>query len=462
MVGSDLFVTDDMEALPKIVRQRLRSGNRPGGHPHADLLTAFAEKALTERERTRVMEHLSRCEDCREVMFLSAPQEAPVQALGKIPGRAGWLSWPVLRWGAAVACVVVVGTAVTLHHQSQNRAVLNDRVLNEKAESAAPSAAPAPSAATVSNVNLSAELKAKDTRPNPGAGAAADKLAKLEAPARPQPKAMTATPQFQMQFDQPQQSRGYGAGRKEPGASGAIGGSAGAASGMVVAPAPAKLEKGANSVSQPESDQKQAPAGGSRDALNAPASMNETVTVEVQASSPIVQTEAVPVDVAKSKDASEAQLPIEGRNMQDLAQLSTADAARPDSVHSAKKALARAFTKIASQWMLTSGGVLQRSLDAGKTWETVPVADNVSFQTFAVVAADIWVGGANGLLYHSSDAGLHWVQVIPRAKGESLTAGITKIEFSDSQNGKVTTANGETWTTSNAGKTWRRKLNRRR
>jgi hypothetical protein len=31
--------------------------------------------------------------------------------------RPGWLTWPALRWGALAACVVVVGTAVTLHYE---------------------------------------------------------------------------------------------------------------------------------------------------------------------------------------------------------------------------------------------------------------------------------------------------------------------------------------------------------
>jgi hypothetical protein len=45
------------------------------------------------------------------------------------PSASGWLSWPALRWGAAVACVVVVGAAVTLHQKrepQQMAAVVTD------------------------------------------------------------------------------------------------------------------------------------------------------------------------------------------------------------------------------------------------------------------------------------------------------------------------------------------------
>jgi photosystem II stability/assembly factor-like uncharacterized protein len=45
---------------------------------------------------------------------------------------------------------------------------------------------------------------------------------------------------------------------------------------------------------------------------------------------------------------------------------------------------------------------------------------------------------------------------MPQANGKSLVAGIAGIKFSDAQNGKVTTVSGETWTTSDAGKTWQK------
>ena len=106
-----------MEQLPKIVQQRLRGPAKPGVHPDPDLLTAFAEKSLNDRERARVLQHLVECADCREVLSLAMPEIEPALAPG--PERSNWLSWPVLRWGALAACVVVVGAAVTLHYEHQ-------------------------------------------------------------------------------------------------------------------------------------------------------------------------------------------------------------------------------------------------------------------------------------------------------------------------------------------------------
>ncbi len=104
-----------MEQFPKIVQQRLRGPAQPGVHPDPDLLTAFAEKSLNDRERALVLQHLVECAHCCDVLSLAMPEIEPALAPG--PERSKWLSWPVLRWGALAACVVVVSAAVTLHYE---------------------------------------------------------------------------------------------------------------------------------------------------------------------------------------------------------------------------------------------------------------------------------------------------------------------------------------------------------
>jgi Photosynthesis system II assembly factor YCF48/Putative zinc-finger len=419
-----------MEALPKIVRQRLQSRAKSGVHPHADLLTAFSEKTLTERERTRVVEHLSRCEDCREVMFLAPPQQMPAQAGERISVSSGWLSWPVLRWSAAVACVVIVGTAVTLRQQSQNPPVLRDseQSRSEKTQTPAPKTAPLETTKkTTPNSVPIGEVKDKDDEDKVVRSQDADKLsAKAEPAPRPNRNAMTAIPRVPMQFDQSRQING-----NETGANGAVSAGVALDENRPAASAPAMMARGANLADQSESAKKQAPTS--------------SYTVNVAAASEPVTVQSANTPVAQGKDSSDAALQISGRNMQ------------PTGSSAVAGALMKAgIPGIAPRWMLTPGGILQRSLDQGKTWKTIPVADKRTFQSFAAIAADVWVGGANGLLYHSSDGGLHWIQVTPQANGESLTSGVISIEFSDAPNGKVTTADGETWTTSDAGKSWQK------
>ena len=95
-----------MEQLPNIVRERLKA-QAGGDHPDADLLTAFAEQALPEQERSRVLTHLSRCADCRDVVALAVPP-ATDPALIDTARPVPWFQWKVLRWGAAVAIHVLL------------------------------------------------------------------------------------------------------------------------------------------------------------------------------------------------------------------------------------------------------------------------------------------------------------------------------------------------------------------
>src|SRR6266851_634718 len=104
--------------LPKIVRVRLNSpSDQLGGHPDADLLTAFAEHSIGNRERAQVMQHLANCGLCREVVRLAEPQiEDVVARHSSVP--IAWLSWPVLRWGTLAAFALLMSLALlTKWHQ---------------------------------------------------------------------------------------------------------------------------------------------------------------------------------------------------------------------------------------------------------------------------------------------------------------------------------------------------------
>src|SRR5260370_41557667 len=88
-----------MQDVPKIVVNRLQSPTAES-HPDADLLTAFAEHSLAGRERARVVEHLARCGDCREIVALALPATEAVAACRSGSAvRTCWVSLPVLRWG---------------------------------------------------------------------------------------------------------------------------------------------------------------------------------------------------------------------------------------------------------------------------------------------------------------------------------------------------------------------------
>jgi len=110
-----------MAEIPKLVSQRLQTMAQLKDHPEPNLLSAFVERSLGKGERVQVLEHLSWCANCRELVSLSATHRESSAAVSIIPGSSGWFSWPALRWGAAVACVVIVGAAVSLHQKWESR-----------------------------------------------------------------------------------------------------------------------------------------------------------------------------------------------------------------------------------------------------------------------------------------------------------------------------------------------------
>src|SRR5215472_3297892 len=112
-----------MMDVPKIVLERLRGSAKFGEHPDADLLTAFAEQALGKHERLRVLEHLARCPECRDVVSVAQPEASEMQGSFRLMKPSLLLS-PKLRWGGVALCAVVVASVTTRHFLRQKSAAL--------------------------------------------------------------------------------------------------------------------------------------------------------------------------------------------------------------------------------------------------------------------------------------------------------------------------------------------------
>jgi hypothetical protein len=158
-----------MTEIPKIVKQRMRSVAKPSDHPDADLLSALAEKSLGKRERVQVLDHLYACADCREIFSLSTRQPEFGDIAVADPANTRWFSWPVLRWGAVVACVVVVGAMVTLH-RTQETPPASKNVVAVVPEQSAQLPRPGPTSMTTLATPLgghppSAPVEMADARP---------------------------------------------------------------------------------------------------------------------------------------------------------------------------------------------------------------------------------------------------------------------------------------------------------
>ncbi|HZQ19309.1 MAG TPA: YCF48-related protein [Terriglobales bacterium] len=108
-------------------------------------------------------------------------------------------------------------------------------------------------------------------------------------------------------------------------------------------------------------------------------------------------------------------------------------------------------------WRISSEGSPERSFDGGHSWQPVSVQDGVRFQAISAMGHDVWLGGNAGNLYHSADAGQSWDKVVLTSDSMAPESNIVRIDFSDPQDGLLTTANGRIWSTSDGGKNWQLK-----
>jgi len=99
-------------------------------------------------------------------------------------------------------------------------------------------------------------------------------------------------------------------------------------------------------------------------------------------------------------------------------------------------------------------GVVERSRDAGLSWETVPLSERVSFRAVATFGPDVWAGGSAATLFHSADSGAQWAEVKIADGNGRLAGDIVRIDVRGPNRLIVTTSSGETWTTVDRGKHW--------
>lgn len=433
----------EMEQLPKIVQRRLQRTAKAGVHPDPDLLTAFAEKALPERERTQLLQHLAECADCRDVISLAVPQEEP--AASGSPARQAWMTWPVLRWGALAACVVVVGAAVTLHYDRQTELAPH---LAQK-----PVSAPSVTSLTVQSETSNQpnqKLAAKIAAPSPFESdrdfRSAGKLAKQNWN-REEGSSAIASTMSGASTSQPEQNHV------------ALGDTTAVSRDKNSAPlrelaaaAPAAPPAAKAASAEPQAKERTDNFDYAARAGNEIATV-ETESAAVAQSAPEEAKDEARTSMSRKKAQNGRAGMLGGLALGDR-KTDAMSAGAAGAGSGATDQLTRAGNKAAPRWTISADGAVQRSFDSGQSWQTIPVAGNVVFRALSANGSDVWAGGTAGALYHSSDAGLHWTQVKPSADGKVLAADIITVEFTDARHGKLTTADHETWTTSDAGETW--------
>ena len=454
-----------MTEVPKIVYDRLRAALPEQAHPDADLLTAFAEQALSATERDGVLQHLALCGDCRDVVALALPAAdlvaAPIASetdglqttasRSRGPHKLSF-AWPTLRW-AALAAGAVVAAAVLLVHPGK---------LNQATPSAHQQITPSAPAASGPQI-ASSSVPSSQIATSPNNQYAV--LAKDEA-----------EPKSELRL-----SKKLKAGQAVKPAQ--------AESGMLLA----DNKKDSGQAGKPSA----APSDRDRVfAYDAPSSRAATETVEVSGAAAAVTTEPsaenalmarneTPRDDAPAIEKAKPALQ-EMETMETNEQVKTEAAAVPGparaqtrNVMSAAKLASPASPTLARNvtWAIKAG-VLQRSLDSGQSWQDALHADH-PLLCYASHDEDVWTGGQAGTLFHSANSGVTWVQVQPSIKARQLSSDITHIDVRNAevQDGDLrnnmrdelrgyargpaeillSTSNNEIWSSADSGKTWAKK-----
>jgi hypothetical protein len=382
-----------MEKMPGIVRSRLaRKTPEQSAHPDANLLAAFAERTLLERERAAVIAHLVECVDCRECVALAcatAEPEMPLAA-GHVAG-AGFGEWfRQWRWilSSATACCVVA-TALLRVGEPPARVItvgVSSRAAEPQIVSTLKNQPAVPVPLTLARKkNVEAPPSNKTQTP---ALMTAKKEVALEAvltqPPAPQPPAETALT----------------VSRLEAPKADAISSFVDQERGAAVAPDQTPSPSAAKRFGGQAALAGRAPGFGPRLRASEPTKL---------ALKPVAESSRVLWSINASPDKAG-----------------------------------------------TARGVVERSMDSGQSWQAVPLSERVSFRSVASVGADVWVGGSEGALFHSSDSGGHWEQIQIADEGGKLSGEVIRIDVRDPSLVTVATSTREVWVSAD-GKQWVRK-----
>lgn len=435
---------DDDKAMAGMIQRSLaHDAAEPGNCPAPEILAAYYERSLDGDEAARCELHFSRCARCREQLaaIVRAEEKPHLQpkAIWLLSGR-----WLVPAAAVLLLAVVWVARRPTQHkaaEQTSNTPLVamskpvsaphTEAVVGSEALPSVPSSMPGaakpapseaarlsvekvPSAATQSRNAVDEFSRARKSVETSAVGAAgivrgvasgeapeAKPLAKKNAPSLPAPR-VALVPRAAAP---PSPSEQYSAaGRTE----------------VTAEARSAQLPHEGKQVLA--SNQAQASAAPEA----APAQRAGTQMMEVMPSKKVAK--AMAINGNSSTARGDANLVVLDRSS------STSIVKTPDP---------------AVLWRIVGEGFIERSEDSGATWKgQVPYANAHLLAGAAPAAKTCWLVGRDGMIVLTRD-GKHWKKIEPPAPVD-----LVAVTAADASAAVVTTVDGRTFATSNAGKTW--------
>lgn len=391
--------------------------------PEPDEVAAYAEGGLTPEERVLFEAHAASCARCLDVLGAfaraagsAAPAETASAAEPQQTGRrAPWWSGWRLRWAAPVAAVV---TAVALY-------VAVDRDWRTANVPPVVSDAPASPAETKSSPEKAAPPRAP-----------------ASAPGLPQTRDLEAN-----ESEAPAMAAHDLPGR------------------VVVPPAPPKTE--ARHRAQPEARRQAepadaAPARRDPEAVPPPTQAAPVAQTAVPAERPLLRDEmaasrpappapAAPVAVARSTGVTASPVgQAEGRQRQDApAQIAQIEQ-RQKMASEPMRATAGAPGGVV-HWRVGTGGAIERSTDAGASWDTQVSGVQVDLLAVSAPApGTAWVVGRLGTVLQTIDGETWQRRTFPDA------VDLVLVEAIDERRATVAAADRRRWATTDGGQSWTR------
>lgn len=381
-----------MPDLPKSVIERMKGQAAPQEHPGADLLSAFSEQALAGRERENVLAHLAVCAACREAVALAAPPSVAEQPGGVF---VPWYKRPqIFAWAGTLATLALVGALVLNYSQSRY------------------------STSTVSDATPSKVTGTQPAENKPAASPAQDAMNGTLGALTREGSPRLAAPLAKAEPGQKKKAEKEYSRRD-------------------IATAAAPMQA-------PTKDEKKLDGGVLRDQFSV---MKQAAPPPAPVGGPATQAANAVTDKAQNSATTEASS-VESTVSAPAKSAGNAGGVVGGALYQSRAAKMAAVPVF--RWTISDKGKLQRSFDAGRSWQPALANETTVFRALAVVGNEVWAGGSAVTLFHSADGGANWSkQTLPGA-----SADVVSLQFSDAQHGSARTADGTTWATADGGQRW--------